>query len=120
MAQHNEIGKLGEQLAQEYLRKKGYLIVATNWRFGHEEIDIIAQDGNELVVVEVKTRRETTFGEPEAAIGKRKIPSLVRCAQAYIEIKNWNGETRFDVVAIVISNNETQLNHIENAYYPTM
>lgn len=120
MAQHNELGKHGEELAQKHLREKGYQIVATNWHFGHEEIDIIAQDGNELVVVEVKTRSGTAFGEPEMAIGKQKIRSLVRCAEAFIETKNWNGDTRFDVIAVVFSGNSTKINHITNAYYPTM
>ena len=57
MAEHNELGKLGEQLARDFLIAKGYQILEQNWSCGHKEIDIIAMDGNELVIVEVKTRR---------------------------------------------------------------
>ena len=64
MAEHNEMGKEGEELAAEYLVKQGYTIEARNWRYGHEEIDIIARKDDLLLIVEVKTRRSNYFGQP--------------------------------------------------------
>jgi transcription-repair coupling factor (superfamily II helicase) len=69
MAEHNELGKLGEELAAEYLQKKGYVILATNWVFQKAEIDILAQKENTLAVVEVKTRSSIDFGPlPKQAV----------------------------------------------------
>jgi putative endonuclease len=67
MAEHNELGEKGEELARNFLRKKGYKIIERNWRFGKDEIDIIAIDNDYLVIVEVKTRRSNYFAEPEFA-----------------------------------------------------
>lgn len=120
MAQHNELGKAGEELALKHLRKSGYTIFAVNWYYGHEEIDIIAKDGETLVVVEVKTRAGTDFGEPEFAVNRRKQKSIVRVADAYIQENDLDVETRFDVISVVINKNETQLHHIEDAFYPTI
>ncbi len=120
MAQHNELGKAGEELALKHLRKSGYTILAVNWYYGHEEIDIIAKDGETLVVVEVKTRAGTDFGEPEFAVNRRKQKSIVRVADAYIQENDLDVETRFDVISVVINKNETQLHHIEDAFYPTI
>lgn len=120
MAQHNELGKAGEELALKHLRKSGYTILAVNWHYGHEEIDIIAKDGETLVVVEVKTRAGTDFGEPEFAVNRRKQKSIVRVADAYIQENDLDVETRFDVISVVINKNETQLHHIEDAFYPTI
>lgn len=120
MAKHNELGKIGEELALKLLKTKGYQILGTNWHSGHEEIDIIAKDGDVLVIVEVKTRATTDFGEPEFAVNKHKQNSIIRTADKYIQENNWCGDTRFDVVSIVISKNEKKIDHIEDAFYPTM
>lgn len=120
MAKHNEFGKQGEELALKHLRNKGYQILATNWHFGHEEIDIIAKDADVLVIVEVKTRATIDFGEPEIAVTKRKQNSLIRAAESYILQNKWDGDTRFDVVSIVISKDGQKIDHIEDAFYPTL
>lgn len=120
MAQHNELGKAGEELALKHLRKSGYTILTVNWYYGREEVDIIAKDGETLVVVEVKTRAGTDFGEPEFAVNRRKQKSIVRVADAYIQENDLDVETRFDVISVVINKNETQLHHIEDAFYPTI
>ena len=76
MAEHNELGKLGEELAVEFLRKNGYEILETNWTFQKAEIDIIAQKENILAVVEVKTRSSLEFGLPQDFVKPKKIQLL--------------------------------------------
>jgi putative endonuclease len=120
MAQHNELGKAGEEIALKHMRKLGYSILAVNWYYGHEEVDIIAMDDKTLVVAEVKTRAGNDFGEPEFAVNKRKQKSIVRVAEAYIQEHNLDVETRFDVISVIIKPGDKQLHHIEDAFYPTM
>jgi len=120
MAEHNELGKQGEELAVAYLRKKGYVILVTNFRAGRNEIDIIARDGNILVIVEVKSRRSTYFAEPEYSVTLQKQKSLIRAANVYIFRNNIQEETRFDIIAIVLNNNEVKVNHLQDAFYPTL
>lgn len=120
MAKHNELGKKGEEIARNYLYKKGYKILATNWRYKKDEIDIIAKDGNFLVIVEVKTRSSNYFGEPELAVTKKKQIFLIRAAERYINLNNINTETRFDVISIIITPKKNIIKHIDDAFYPTL
>jgi putative endonuclease len=120
MAEHNELGTLGEEIALKHLREKGYTIRETNWRFGKDEIDIIAEKDKFLVIVEVKTRRSSVFGEPEIFVNAAKQRFLVRSTQAYIERYNVNLEARFDIISIVLNNTTKRINHIEDAFYPVL
>ncbi len=120
MAEHNELGEKGEELARNFLRKKGYKIIETNWRFGKDEIDIIAIDNDYLVIVEVKTRSSNYFVEPEFAVNKKKQSFLIRAAHAYIIKKDIDLEARFDIVSIIITSQKTHINHIDFAFYPTL
>jgi len=118
MAEHNEFGKKGEEKASEFLRKEGYIILEKNWRFGRDEIDIIARDKNELVIVEVKTRATDFFGYPEDFINKGKMKRLVRVASEYIDQKNIEMECRYDFVSIVMNKKKFEIRHIKDAFYP--
>jgi putative endonuclease len=118
MAEHNELGASGEKAAENFLKEKGYQILATNWRFGSDEIDIIAKHNHFLVIVEVKTRSTNAFGEPEIAVTKQKQKFLIRAAQNYIQQKNIDEECRFDIIAIVSKNGKNSIHHIEDAFYP--
>ncbi len=120
MADHNDLGTKGEELALQYLRKKNYKILKTNWRFGKNEIDIIATDDKILVIAEVKTRSSRFYGEPEVFVTRTKQRFLIKAAHAYIMQTNSDLETRFDIVAVVITQSETEIHHIENAFYPTL
>lgn len=120
MAEHNELGKQGEEIARQYLSDKGYKILQCNWRFGSDEIDIIAQKNDMLVIVEVKTRQTNFFGEPEEAVTKSKQKFLIRATDMYIKQRNIDMETRFDIVSVVISYGQVMINHIEDAFYPTL
>lgn len=118
MAEHNELGEKGENMAAELLASKGYTILERNWRFVHDEIDIIARDGNELVIVEVKTRSTDFFGYPEDFINKSKMQRLVKTAAEYIDRKNINLECRYDFVSVVLRKNKKEIRHIKDAFYP--
>jgi putative endonuclease len=121
MAQHNKKGKEGEEQALQHLRSKGYLVLEVNWRNGHLEADIIAMDREKLVFVEVKTRSDTLYGEPELAVTRKKQRHLVKAANAYIELKDFHGETRFDIVTVLDEPGGTfAINHIEDAFYPLL
>jgi len=117
MAWNNDIGKIGEQLSQKYLREKGYAILETNWRLGRMEADIIAYQEGVIVFVEVKTRSSVLFGEPQEFVDEKKQKSYIRMANAYVQMKHRTEEVRFDIIAIEVSNTGYQLNHIENAFY---
>lgn len=116
MAQHNELGKKGEELAENHLRKLGYQIMARNWHHGHEELDIVALEGQNLVVVEVKTRTADYFGEPEMEVKPAKQRSIVRATEAYIIENDYQGETRFDVIGILLGKGKMELKHIKDAF----
>jgi len=118
MAAHNELGKKGEQLVLEMLRQKGYKILETNWRHEKEEVDIIAIDGDELVIVEVKTRSTDYFGDPEDAVDAAKERNLIRAAEAYVEEHDLNMDVRYDVVAVILKNKDLNIRHIRDAFYP--
>lgn len=120
MAQHNDLGKLGEDLAAKHIETLGYPVLARNWRNGRDEIDIIARDGEWLVIVEVKTRTSEYFGEPETAVTPAKQKSLVRAAEAYIFATDYRGETRFDVIGILLDHGKVRLNHIIDAFTPRL
>ncbi len=118
MALHNKLGKRGEQLAVEFLRKKGYRILETNWHYYREEIDILAFDNNMLVVAEVKTRSTSYFGNPEEAVTPAKAKRLINAAEAYLEEKNLDLDVRYDIISIILNEKTTQINHIKDAFYP--
>lgn len=118
MSEHNDLGQLGEEQAQVYLRSKGYKILHTNWRVGKLEIDIVARKDDWLVVVEVKTRSTETFEHPEEAITNKKIRNLVSAAHEYILQFDWSGETRFDVLSVIPHGQSFDIEHIEDAFLP--
>ncbi len=120
MAEHNDLGKKGEALAVEYLRKKGFRIKHTNWRFIHYEIDIIAEDAGVLVVVEVKTRTNLSAGLPETFVTREKQKKLIAAANAYIRMKNLDMEVRFDIISVIVTEEKSEVIHIPDAFYPMM
>jgi len=118
MAEHNETGHAGEKLAIGFLKKEGFSILNTNWRFRKAEVDIIAEKGNEIIFIEVKTRSTANFGEPELFVNKKKQQLMVLAANEYMQQKNENYEARFDVIGIILSNGKFEIHHIEEAFYP--
>lgn len=116
MAQHNDLGKQGEQKALTFLEGQGYKIVAVNWQEHKFEIDIIAIDNNEIVFVEVKTRATDFFGSPEEAVTITKQQHLIEGANYYLEENEIDLNARFDVIAIVMNEDKTFINHIKDAF----
>ena len=116
MAQHNDLGKQGEQKALTFLEEQGYEIVAANWQEYKFEMDIIAIDDDEIVFVEVKTRATDFFGSPEEAVTIAKQQHLIEGANYYLEQNEIDLNARFDVVAIVMNENKTIISHIKDAF----
>ena len=115
VAQTLQTGKKGEEEATAFLRGLDYKILYVNWRHKHLEIDIIAQDGDFLVIVEVKTRKNSIFGEPESFVTKKKQQKIIRATHEFILQYGLESEVRFDIVSII---NETkQIEHIKRAFY---
>ena len=102
MAAHNELGKWGEDCAADYLQRKGYTIVERDWKSGHRDIDIIAVDEDGVVVfVEVKTRRNRVFGEPEESIDYWKLRNLQAAINHYVKYRHIDNDIRFDIITVV-------------------
>lgn len=120
MAEHNDIGKQGEEIALAFLIEKGYDILATNWRYKKAEIDIIANYKNMLVVVEVKTRTSREWESPKEAVTLTKQRNIIRAADAYIQENNIDLECQFDIVSILLKSKNTEIEHIEDAFYPML
>ena len=117
MAEHNELGKLGEELAVEFLRKDGYEILETNWTFQKAEIDIIAKKKNTLAVVEVKTRSSLEFGLPQDFVKPKKIQLLVKAINEYVVSKDLDIEVRFDIIAVHKEDKSYAIEHLKDAFY---
>lgn len=117
MAEHNELGKLGEELAVEFLQKNGYEILETNWTFQKAEIDIIAKKENILAIVEVKTRSSIEFGLPQDFVKPKKIQLLVKAVDAYVIERDLDIDVRFDIIAIHKEGNSFVMDHLINAFY---
>ena len=115
MAAHNELGKWGEDLAADYLQRKGYTIIERDWKSGKRDLDIIAQDGNVIVFVEVKTRRNRLFGEPEESVDYHKLQNLQQAISHYVKFKHIRQEIRFDIISVVGTiGSEPDIQHIQN------
>jgi putative endonuclease len=117
MAEHNELGKLGEELAVEFLQKEGYEILETNWTFQKAEIDIIAKKENILAIVEVKTRSSLEFGLPQDFVKPKKIQLLVKAVNEYVISNDLDIEVRFDIIAIHKESKTFAVEHIMDAFY---
>ena len=116
MAHHNKLGKEGVLIAFMVLQRDGFTILETNWRFQKAEIDIIAEKDGFLIFTEVKTRGSKKFGKPSDAIDKKKIVLYKNAVEGYLEQYPTEAEIRFDVVNIIIGKDETQIEHIPNAF----
>lgn len=116
MAQHNELGKIGEELAIDYLLNNGYSIVEKNYRFQKAEVDIIAKKGDVLIAVEVKTRSSIYYGNPQEFVNSKKIQLLVLAIDNYVNENDLDVEIRFDIIAVIKGQNSFKIEHIEDAF----
>lgn len=116
MSDKIKTGNKGEELAANFLRSKGYEIVARNYRYKHAEIDLIVRKENHLVFVEVKARHSSEYGEPESFVTDKKAAKVIEGAEQFVFEKQWNGPIRFDIVSIKMGI-ETIIEHFEDAFY---
>lgn len=118
MVSHVEKGQKGEEIAVAFLKKRGYKILHRNWRYKHKEIDIIAREGGNLVIVEVKLRGTDYFGHPSEWVTRRKQGFLIEAAEAYVDTLDEEPEVRFDVISIVDEKGEDGIELIDDAFIP--
>ena len=117
MANHNQLGKKGEQLAVDFLIENGYDIVERNYRFNKAEVDIIAQKKDVLAIIEVKTRSTTDFGNPQDFVKPKQIKNLVKAVDEYVTVNNLEVDVRFDIIAIVKEEKQFNIEHLEDAFF---
>lgn len=120
MAAHNQLGKDGEDAACRHLKQLGYAIRERNWRVERHEIDIIAENDEFIVFVEVKTRTSSQWGNPEDFISKTQMKRIVAAADFYLKEKDIEKDARFDVIAVVSSKGGFEIEHIDDAFLPTL
>ena len=117
---HYKLGKDGEVYAQEYIKVNGYKILHTNWFYNRKELDIVALKNNMLTVFEVKTRFENGWEEPKDAVKMRKQRNIIDAADAYIQQYDLNFEVQFDVISLIYNGKNFKLEHIPDAFTPTL
>ena len=110
-------GKQGEDLAAAHLAENGYRILERNYRSVFGEIDIVAEEGDTLVFVEVKSRRSEAYGDPQLAVGPKKQRKISRVAMSYLSEKGWNRRpARFDIVAVKLRPSGNLIELIRNVF----
>lgn len=117
MAQHNDLGKKGEEMAVTFLEEQGYEILARNYVFHKSEIDIIARKDDVVCAVEVRTRSSVDFGLPEETVKSKKISNLLQAVNAFAEDIEDEVEFRFDIIAIVKIGETFDIKHLPDAFY---
>lgn len=110
------IGLKGENFSCDYLLENGFEIVERNYRFKRAEIDIIAKKEKLLIFIEVKTRKNNTYGYPEEFVSNKKIELFREASEEYIESTKWKGNIRFDIVALISKGNSFEIEWLEDAF----
>jgi len=117
MADHNELGKKGEELATDFLLKNGYEIIVRNYVYQKSEVDIIAKKGDILAIVEVKTRTSKDFGDPQQFLKPKQMQRIIKAVDFFVNDNEMDVEVRFDIIAIVLNKKGMSLEHLEDAFY---
>jgi putative endonuclease len=120
MSESQSLGQKGESQAAQYLQKAGYSIRHRNWKSGKRELDIVAENSDFIVFVEVKTRTNDYQMHPLTAITREKQRSIIYAADGYIQKYDINKESRFDIITVIAKGKAFEIDHIENAFYPTL
>ena len=120
MAESHDLGKQGEDLAVDHLKNAGFKILTRNWKYGRHEIDIVAEKNDLIVFAEVKTRTDDFQMDPRTAINREKQKSIILAADGYIKRYNVDKDSRFDVIIIIKKDEKFEIDHIEDAFYPTL
>lgn len=119
MKTHQQILRIdGENIATKYLIDRGYSILKRNFRNGHAEIDIIAQLNTQLVIVEVKTRNTSKYGNPEQSVSSKKQQLLAQAAEDYLLQSDLDLIVRYDIISIIKNQYKTEITHLVDAFWP--
>lgn len=118
MAEHNKLGRKGEEAAVAYLKKKGHHVVERNWSFSGYEIDIVSEYEEFIVFVEVKTRTSAEWGDPWDAVTEHRMRRMIRGASHYLKKNRIDKPARFDIIAVIWNRQQFELEHIEDAFLP--
>jgi len=113
-------GREGETLARAWLEKRGYRILSTNYRYRKYEIDIIAEKGEVLAIVEVKARGAGSWQRPSEALNRKQQRQIITAANAWVEEHACDLEVRLDLIAISLGAGQPVLEHFKGAFYPTL
>jgi putative endonuclease len=118
MTQHNQrLGLLGERIAERWLTRKGWRILARRFKNGRRDIDLVAQRDATIAFVEVKARKGDEFGDPVEAVHHRKQRELTRSAHVWIDRHGRDGDTyQFDVVGVLMAGERVLVKHVSNAF----
>ena len=114
-----DFGKRGEEAARKYLEANEFFIRDTNWRWGHKELDIVAEKNKTLHIVEVKTRSANFLVEPQAGVDRRKQQNTIQAANAYVLRHGLTFDMQFDIISVVVKGEEYEVEYIPEAFYPT-
>lgn len=123
MAEHNDLGKWGEEQAALYYEDRGYEILERDWKFGKRDIDLIAisEDAQTLVFVEVKTRQNDDMQEPEEAVDVKKMRNLAIAANAYVKLHDLDKDVRFDIISVIGTPSDMKsIECFEDAFNPLL
>ena len=116
-AARQTLGRIGEAVAARWLRRHGWRVLAERFRNGHRDLDLVVERGGTVAFVEVKTRRDTAFGDPIEAVSWRKRRELIRSAKVWTDRFGPPGAAyRFDVVGVVVLGRDARIRHVENAF----
>ncbi len=111
------LGDQGEKYAASYLKRRGYRILERNYRTKRGEVDLVVQEGDTLVFVEVKTRRNAEYGSPQVAVNSQKQKQISHAAISYLQSHRcFDKPCRFDVIGIIWSDTDVKIEHIQNAF----
>lgn len=120
MADHNELGKLGEQMVHDHLIELGHQVLAQNYAFDRAEVDIISEFKGKLIVTEVKTRESDYLTDPDELIPPSKQRQIIKAADQYIKEHEIDLDCQFDVFIVILNSKQKELRHIEDAFYPSL
>ena len=116
-AKHIELGNKGELYARDYILSLGYEVLESNWRFSRAEIDLISMDSETLVFIEVKTRSNNYFGNPEDFVDEKKKRLIMDAASNYMETIGYEWIVRFDIIALTVEKDTFRLEHFKDAFF---
>ncbi len=118
MASHNELGRMGEAAAAIFLEEHGYIIRHRDWRSGKRDLDIVAEKDGELIIIEVKTRTDKEFGNPEDAVSQGKIRHIIESTDEYLKKFELDLPVRFDIISVIGTCAPFEIKHIKDAFLP--